>query len=498
MQLLVFLLCVLVLLIAIEAVSELDLNNIIESFIQKNKDDFLKDTRSKLSAEPKFQFDKNVPKLQLIQKLQRKLLRSDQNKTSNVASSPPIKNNKHQFKDDPMKNPNMFEGDMLLTDIQIDGFIEHLKKQLNIKGGTTSNRNRRSVQSPMNLKWTFPIKYFISPLIPQPTQTIIDDALADMHSNTCLRFSKQSASFNDTPGLSLTYGTGCWSYVGQVFKNKPQEVSLGDGCQYRGVIQHEISHALGLQHEQSRPDRDNYLIINKDNMAPTSEGQFTKSLEGSVNDYGVQLDMGLLICCSAMMYGSYDFSKNNQKTIYPKEAVFDENLGQYSRLSFSDYKILTFHYCNSTCDIKISCSNGGYQNPNSCTKCVCPNGFAGTLCAAIKTTGSECGTIELTATDSIEVLTKTGAINCFFKITTDPKFKIRIIVKKVNVSYQSPCVVGKGLEVKFQKDMTNSGAAFCGTSTYHRTMVSVNNFVMVHYPGLASTHSFSLTYQRVA
>ena len=46
----------------------------------------------------------------------------------------------------------------------------------------------------------------------------------------------------------------------------PQKLSIGAGCEHKVIVQHEIFHVLGRIHEQSRPDRDQYVIINQQNI----------------------------------------------------------------------------------------------------------------------------------------------------------------------------------------------------------------------------------------
>ena len=54
----------------------------------------------------------------------------------------------------------------------------------------------------------------------------------------------------------------CFSPVGrQYLKKGMQELSIGKGCNSKGIILHELMHALGFWHEQSRSDRQSYLEV---------------------------------------------------------------------------------------------------------------------------------------------------------------------------------------------------------------------------------------------
>lgn len=51
----------------------------------------------------------------------------------------------------------------------------------------------------------------------------------------------------------------CWSYVGRQYGG--QILSIGSGCDELSIVEHELLHALGFWHEQSRYDRDEYVTI---------------------------------------------------------------------------------------------------------------------------------------------------------------------------------------------------------------------------------------------
>lgn len=105
------------------------------------------------------------------------------------------------------------------------------------------------------------------------------------------------------------------SYVGRI--GGRQEISLADFAAWQpGVITHEVCHAIGMLHEQQRPDRDNFVTINWSNLTSDGVAQFQKR----TTNY---LYMGAYDFNSVMGYSSRTSSTS---------IVHDVNQVMYTRL----------------------------------------------------------------------------------------------------------------------------------------------------------------------
>lgn len=118
----------------------------------------------------------------------------------------------------------------------------------------------------------------------------IKQALLELQSKTNLRFYNATGEPTKDPVYGFDYpyvnfksigdSDVSTSYVGRI--GGKQDISLADfafrDASYGdyGVIIHEICHAVGMLHEQSRPDRDDYVNIDWNNLTSSGKKQFDK------------------------------------------------------------------------------------------------------------------------------------------------------------------------------------------------------------------------------
>lgn len=222
---------------------------------------------------------------------------------------------------DPETKPRLFQGD-----IAIDPFT-YVSLRLGVN----------PLKHPKRLWPNATIPYEISHLYKYRERRTILHALKTLNALTCIKFRPYNGEEDDyivikPPDIGPN---GCWSYVGKkggeqiVSLQRPDEDSAH--CfSSEGRIMHELMHAIGIYHEQSRADRDEYVKIHWDNIVPKFRKNF-KLISRKKGHYVFDYDYN-----SIMHYGEYYFSKKKGKkpTITPLQPGI--KIGQRKTLSKTD------------------------------------------------------------------------------------------------------------------------------------------------------------------
>jgi hypothetical protein len=172
--------------------------------------------------------------------------------------------------------------------------------------------------------------------LPLLTKLAALEAIALWQQKTNIQFVELTSKNRDIHPDYLSFipatGTTCSSFVGR--QKGAQVINLAPRCNTMNTV-HEIGHALGLWHEQSRIDRDTYVVILWENIDEDHRFNFNQHLTDG-QDYG-EYDYQ-----SIMHYGAYNFSKNGKKTIIP--LMDNVEIGQRDHLSDKDIAAINGMY----------------------------------------------------------------------------------------------------------------------------------------------------------
>ncbi|CAK6962606.1 low choriolytic enzyme-like [Scomber scombrus] len=177
------------------------------------------------------------------------------------------------------------------------------------------------------------IPFTISEKYDNTERNKILNAMRGFATKTCIRFIPR---MNQRAYIRIEPRFGCASLLGRV--GDLQSLSLQRyGCVSNGIIQHELMHSLGFYHEHTRPDRDDYVKINWENIYEHLTINFAKKDSNTLN---TQYDY-----TSVMHYGRTYFGKGGSETITP---ILDPTapIGQAKSLSALDIlKINLLYKC---------------------------------------------------------------------------------------------------------------------------------------------------------
>jgi astacin len=193
--------------------------------------------------------------------------------------------------------------------------------------GTPGKMGRASaVVTGQRFRWTDNVMpYVIDDDVPDRAR--VEGAIRHWNERTVMRMVPRTGEANYIQ-FRRRNGFACSSNVGMI--GGRQFINLPDNCALGSVI-HEIGHAAGLYHTQSREDRDLYIRVNEDGIQRDSLSQYARQLTASE-------DVGTYPFESIMHYNTTGFALPGETAMTTVPAGIP--LGQRDGLSASDVDTL--------------------------------------------------------------------------------------------------------------------------------------------------------------
>nr|DBA17563.1 TPA: hypothetical protein GDO54_002989 [Pyxicephalus adspersus] len=273
-------------------------------------------------------------------------------------------------------------------------------------------------------------------------KAVIEKAMLEFATLTCIRFVPRTS---EADYLNIINDIGCWSMLGR--SKGSQDVSLdSSGCIFHGVIQHELNHALGFEHEHSRSDRDAYIRILWNNIIPEYKASFNVS---DTNNLKLEYDYS-----SVMHYGKFAFT--NEYRLQTIQPIPDNSvkIGQRIGLSNLDVaKINKLYSCN-VCSSVLSADTGVFYSASNPSNY--PNNYN---CTWLIRLSSNQVLLQFKAFD---VQTSAGCKSDYIRVFDGPSRTSPLLMDKSCGSGQMPSLVASGpvMLVEFVTDGSITATGF--------------------------------------
>lgn len=239
----------------------------------------------------------------------------------------------------------------------------HSQVNLGTRTYTKDNhiRLKRAATAIADRIWDFGvIPYEIDSNYSGTHKALFKQAMMHWENFTCIKFVERNEADHQNYIVFTERPCGCCSFVGKR-GNGPQAISIGKNCDKFGIVVHELGHVVGFWHEHTRPDRDEHVIIQKNNIMQGQEYNFNKLNDEEIDSLGQYYDYD-----SIMHYARNTFSKGMYlDTILPVE-IFGKkrpDIGQRIKLSDGDIAQTNFLYNCPTCGRTFQDNTGSFSSP---------------------------------------------------------------------------------------------------------------------------------------
>jgi hypothetical protein len=262
-----------------------------------------------------------------------------------------------------------------------------------IEGDLELPMDRNALNKTSTKKWPDAIVYYLWDTTSKWTQAhydMMNKAMRMIEKHTCVKFVERTK--NEPNFVFIINGAACSSnsvgmaggYQHIQLRDDPDTPEL-DYCWYTiDTVMHELLHAIGLAHEHTRPDRDQYIKVHPENYGYGNITAYQFQIASNSETYGVEYNYK-----SVMHYDAYS-AGNGQPTMTPLKAgvtIDDLGAGMIWNYEGDWEKVRQIYQCKGTypmepcvdtynaCDLyKNNCENAEWlwlkkQCAVTCGKC---------------------------------------------------------------------------------------------------------------------------------